>query len=104
MVVCSWHIAGIGSIADGADVVDPSTLGDLQDDVAAQLIEELLDRVVVEVHALVGAAYDLDHHAGVLEHQLVTDRGFSRYRLASIHVWKWNALKREWRCVAGSSI
>ena len=42
------------------NVVDRSSAGDLQDDVTAQLIEELLDRVVVEVHALVGAAYDLD--------------------------------------------
>src|SRR6516164_6298844 len=30
---------------------------------------------------------------------LLPTGGLSRCRLASIHVWNWNALKREWRCM-----
>ncbi len=62
------------ALTDG-HVVDLSVLGDLHDDVAAQLVEELLHRVVVEIHALVWTAHDLHRHAGVLEHQLVGDGG-----------------------------
>ena len=55
-------------------VEDAARLGDLQHHVALELVEELLDGIVVEVDALIGAADHLHHHAGVLEHQLVAHR------------------------------
>src|SRR5690625_5106819 len=55
-------------------VVDPPVFGDLQQHVALELVEELLHRIVMEVHALVRAADHHDGHARLLEDQLVADR------------------------------
>lgn len=56
-------------------VEDPAALGNLQQHVALDLIEEFLHRVVVEVDPLVRAADDHDHHLGLgVEELLVADR------------------------------
>ena len=59
-------------------IVDAALFRHLEDHVALQLVEELLDRVVVEVHPLVRAAHHHDRHARFLEHQLVADRRFQQ--------------------------
>ena len=58
------------ALADG-HVDDPPVVDHLEDHVALELVEELLDRIVVKIDPLVGAPDHLDDHAGVLEHQLV---------------------------------
>ena len=62
----------------GADrhIVDAAGIVNFQDHVAAQLIEELLAGVVVEIDPLVRSANDLHDHAGILENQFVADRRF----------------------------
>ena len=47
------------------DIVDAPVLGDLQHHVAAQLVEELLDRIVVKIDALIGAADNHHGHIGL---------------------------------------
>src|SRR5947208_15924498 len=46
----------------------------LEHHVALELVEELLDRIDMEVGALVRSADDLHCHVGVLENLLVADR------------------------------
>ena len=50
---------------------------DLEQHVALELIEELLDRIVVEVGARIGAADHLHRHGAVLEDLLVPTGGLS---------------------------
>jgi hypothetical protein len=57
-------------------VVHAAGIVNFQDHVAAQLIEELLARVVVEIDPLVRSANDLHDHPGILENQFVADRRF----------------------------
>src|SRR5262245_8120869 len=58
-------------------VVDLAVLGDLENHVALELIEEFLDRIVVEIDPLVRAADDHHRHVGIaIEQLLVADRRF----------------------------
>ena len=57
------------------NIVDLSLLGYLENHVALELIEELLDRIVVEIDPLVRAADDHHRHVGLaVEQLLVADR------------------------------
>src|SRR5262249_44191337 len=57
------------------NIVDLSLLGYLENHVALELIEELLDRIVVEIDPLVRAADDHHRHVGLAVEQLpVADR------------------------------
>src|SRR5215218_2342104 len=56
------------------DVIKIAVIADLEHHVAFELIEELLDRIIVVVAALVGAAHHLDGHGSVLEHFFIADR------------------------------
>ena len=55
-------------------VVEIAVVADLEHHVALELVEELLDRIVVVVGALVRPADHLHGHVAVLEHLLVADR------------------------------
>src|SRR6185437_12293479 len=55
-------------------VVVLAVVDDLEHHVAAQLVEELLDRVVVEIGSLVGAADHGNHQRGVPPDLLIADR------------------------------
>ena len=55
-------------------VVYSARFGNLQEHIAAQLVEELLGRVVMEIGPLVRAADDLHDHARILEHRLIANR------------------------------
>src|SRR5215471_4723608 len=55
-------------------IVYSARFGNLQEHIAAQLVEELLGRVVMEVGPLVRAADDLHDHARILEHRLIANR------------------------------
>jgi hypothetical protein len=56
------------------NVVDLSFLHDLEDDVALDLVVELLRGVDVEVLALVGTAHDHHHELLILPDELIADR------------------------------
>src|SRR6476646_2668002 len=56
-------------------IIDAATVCDLQQHVALELIEKLLNRIVVKVDALVGAADNHHSHLGLgVGHLLVADR------------------------------
>src|SRR5215467_8529727 len=60
-------------------VVDLAILSDLKKHVALELIEELLDRIVMKIDALVGSADNHDRHVGFgVEQLLVSDRRFEK--------------------------
>src|SRR5438105_2302565 len=60
------------------DVVEIAVVDDLEQHVALELIEELLDRIVMIVRTLVRPADDLHGHLAVLEYFLVADRRFEQ--------------------------
>jgi len=63
-------------------IARPAVLDDSENDVAAQLIEELLVRVIVVVGPRVRAADDLDDQVlGFREHQLVAHRRLQQVRV-----------------------
>src|SRR5690606_924467 len=63
-------------------VVDSAALGNLQQHVALELVEEFLYRIVMKIHALVRPSNHHDHHAGLLEDQLVADRRLQQVAMA----------------------
>src|SRR5690606_14016104 len=54
-------------------VINLPAFGDLQQHVPFELVEELRHGIIVEIHPLVGTSHHHDHHAGLLEDQLVAD-------------------------------
>src|SRR5215469_11550302 len=70
------------------NISDNSLFDHFQHHVPAQLIEELVSGIVVEVDPLVGSAYDLDDHTALIKERLVADR-----RLEQIPVHLYPALK-----------
>src|SRR5210317_2487868 len=56
------------------DVVELTLIEDLQDHIALKLVEELFDRVVVVIRALVRTADNKGHHVGIFPDLLVTHR------------------------------
>src|SRR5215472_497238 len=77
----------------GADwnISDNTLFDHFQHHVPAQLIEELVSRIVVEIDPLVGSAYDLDNHTALIKERLVADR---RLEQIPIHVYPALEIKR----------
>src|SRR5215469_4053233 len=73
------------------NISDNSLFDHFQHHVPAQLIEELVSGIVVEVDPLVGSAYDLDDHTALIKERLVADR---RLEQIPVHVYPALEIKR----------
>jgi|SRR6516162_4901141 hypothetical protein len=70
------------------NISDNSLFNYFQHHVAAQLVEELVAGIIVQIDPLVGSAYDFDDHTALIKERLVADR-----RLEQIPVYVYPALE-----------
>src|SRR5215469_16917514 len=73
------------------NISDNSLFDYFQHHVPAQLVEELVAGIVVEVDPLVGSPYDLDDHIALIKERLVADR---RLEQVPVHVYPALEIKR----------
>src|SRR5215831_19110968 len=73
------------------NISDNSLFDHFQHHVPAQLVEELVAGIVVEIDPLVGSAYDLDDHTALIKEQLVAYR---RLEQIAVHVYPALEIKR----------
>src|SRR5215471_20082507 len=73
------------------NISDNSLFDHFQHHVPAQLVEELVAGIVVEIDPLVGSAYDLDDHTALIKERLVADRRLERI---AVHVYPALEIKR----------